>query len=112
MNKTAAASPLPNQPTILRNQPIALRKACPKTRTGGDLIELEPVNAYPTDYQECTEAALEERDNNARPDIANLSDTIDEYDATLSGLSLHIESFVVYDVVLTVCLICLYMKTA
>ncbi len=42
---------------------------------------------------------MEERDNNARPDIANLRDTIDEYDATLSGLSSHIESFVVYDVV-------------
>lgn len=56
-----------------------------KEQTGGDLIELEPVNAYPTDYQECTEVALEERDNNARPDIANLPDTIDEYDAVFVG---------------------------
>ena len=92
MNKTAAASPLPNQPTILRNQPIALRKACPKTRTGGDLIELEPVNAYPTDYQECTEAALEERDNNARPDIANLSDTFVVYDVVFVGYYTNIIS--------------------
>lgn len=56
-----------------------------KEQTGGDLIELEPVNAYPTDYQECNEVALEERDNNTRPDIANLPDTIDEYDAVFVG---------------------------
>lgn len=56
-----------------------------KEQTGGDLIELEPVNAYPTDYRECTDVALEERDNNARPDIANLPDTIDEYDAVFVG---------------------------
>lgn len=56
-----------------------------KAQTDGDLIELEPVNAYPEEYQKCTEVALEERDNNVRPDIANLPDTIDEYDAVFVG---------------------------
>lgn len=56
-----------------------------KEQTGGDLIELEPVNAYPADYQECTKVALEERDNNVRPDIANLPGTIEEYDSIFVG---------------------------
>lgn len=40
-----------------------------QTMTGGDMFEIEPVNPYPTEYTPCTEVALEERDNNARPAI-------------------------------------------
>lgn len=54
-------------------------------QTGGDLLELIPVTAYPTDYTACTEVALEERDNNARPAIQNLPASIDEYDTILIG---------------------------
>ena len=56
-----------------------------KEQTGGDLLELIPVTAYPTDYTACTEVALEERDNNARPAIQNLPASIDEYDTILIG---------------------------
>lgn len=54
-------------------------------QTGGDLLELEPVNAYPTDYEECGDVALVERDENARPEIANLPDSISEYDTVFVG---------------------------
>ena len=54
-------------------------------QTGGDLLELIPATAYPTDYTLCTEVALAERDNNARPAIQNLPASIDEYDTILIG---------------------------
>ena len=54
-------------------------------RTGGDLLEIQPATPYPTDYTECGDVALEERDNNERPAIANLPESIDQYDTILIG---------------------------
>jgi len=54
-------------------------------QTGGDLLELEPLNPYPTDYEECGEVAQVERDENARPEIANLPESISEYDMIFVG---------------------------
>ena len=54
-------------------------------QTGGDLLEIEPEAAYPTDYNETGELAKVERDENARPEIANLPSSIDEYDRILVG---------------------------
>lgn len=56
-----------------------------KERTGGDILEIQPETAYPTDYKECADVALVERDENARPKIANLPDSIDEYDTIFIG---------------------------
>lgn len=47
---------------------------------GGDLLKIEPSVPYPTDYDECTELALVERDENHRPAIANLPDDLSGYD--------------------------------
>lgn len=52
---------------------------------GGDLLEIEPLHPYPTDYEECGDVALVERDENARPKIANLPDSIKEYDTIFVG---------------------------
>ena len=54
-------------------------------QTGGDLLELDPVNPYPTDYQECGDVAKAERDENARPEISNLPESIAEYDTIFVG---------------------------
>jgi len=54
-------------------------------QVGGDLYEIEPETPYPTDYNECGDVAEVERDENARPEIANLPDSIDEYDTILVG---------------------------
>ncbi len=54
-------------------------------QTGGDLLELEPRNPYPTDYEECGDVALAERDENARPEIADLPESISEYDTVFVG---------------------------
>ena len=54
-------------------------------QTGGVLLEIQPETPYPEDYNECGDVALEERDNNERPAIANLPESIDQYDAILIG---------------------------
>lgn len=54
-------------------------------QTNGDLLEIEPLNPYPADYEECGDVALVERDENARPEIANLPDSIEEYDTIFIG---------------------------
>ncbi len=54
-------------------------------QTGGDLFEIVPVELYPTDYDECGEVALAERDSNARPEIQNLPESIEQYDTIFIG---------------------------
>lgn len=54
-------------------------------QTGGDLYEITPAEDYPEDYNETGDVAKAERDENARPEITNLSDSIDEYDRILIG---------------------------
>ena len=56
-----------------------------KEHTGGDILKIEPAVAYPTDYSECGEVARVERDENARPEIANLPNSLEEYDTIFIG---------------------------
>ena len=53
--------------------------------TGGDIFEIEPVVPYPTSYTPCTEVALEERDNDARPAIKDKVADWDKYDIVFIG---------------------------
>lgn len=53
--------------------------------TGADTFEIVPVTPYPEEYTPCTEVALEERDNNARPAIQNLPSSVSEYDNIIIG---------------------------
>lgn len=53
--------------------------------TDGDILRPEPTAAYPTVYNDCTEVAPTERDANARPEIANLPQNLDEYSAIFVG---------------------------
>lgn len=53
--------------------------------TGGDLFRIEPVTPYPTDYTECTEVALAERDNDARPAIVSTVENWSDYDIVFIG---------------------------
>lgn len=55
------------------------------SQTGADLFRIEPTVPYPTDYTECTEVALEERDNDARPAIADNVENWEQYDVIFIG---------------------------
>lgn len=56
-----------------------------KENIGGDILKIEPSNPYPTDYSECGDVAKKERDENARPEIANLPKSIEKYDTVFIG---------------------------
>ncbi len=54
-------------------------------QTGADIFRIEPVVPYPTEYTPCTEVAREEKDNNARPAIADEVENWDDYDTVFIG---------------------------
>lgn len=54
-------------------------------QTGADIFRIEPAVPYPTDYTECTEVAQEEKNNNARPAIANEVENWEQYDTVFIG---------------------------
>lgn len=54
-------------------------------QTGADILELIPQTPYPTDYGATGDIAKEERDANARPEIANLPESIGEYNTIFLG---------------------------
>lgn len=54
-------------------------------QTQAEIIEIEPLNAYPEDYGETADQAQIERDNNERPAIANLLDSLEGIDTLFIG---------------------------
>ncbi|MCM1302437.1 MAG: hypothetical protein NC226_12065 [Bacteroides cellulosilyticus] len=54
-------------------------------QTGADVFRIEPVVPYPTEYTPCTEVALEERDNDARPAIKATVENWADYDVVFIG---------------------------
>lgn len=47
---------------------------------GGDLFEIETVKPYSADYYACIDEAKKELHSNARPELKNYLENIDEYD--------------------------------
>ena len=54
-------------------------------QTGANLFRIEPVVPYPTEYTPCTEVALEEKNNDARPAIATTVENWEDYDTVFIG---------------------------
>lgn len=54
-------------------------------QTGAAVFRIEPVVPYPTEYTPCTEVALEERDNDARPAIKATVENWADYDVVFIG---------------------------
>ena len=53
--------------------------------TEGDIFEIETVDPYPDDYTETTEIAQEELNENARPQLSETVENIDQYDTIFLG---------------------------
>lgn len=51
-----------------------------QTAVGGDLFQVETVKPYSASYQTCTEEAAKELRENARPELVEYLDSIDDYD--------------------------------
>ena len=54
-------------------------------QTGADIFRIEAVVPYPTEYTPCTEVAREEKDNDARPAIADEVENWEQYDTVFIG---------------------------
>lgn len=52
---------------------------------GGELFPMIVTETYPDNYDECMERAADEKAENARPELANHLDNIDDYDVIFLG---------------------------
>lgn len=52
---------------------------------GGDLFSIRVTDPYPSDYDECLDRAANERAQNARPELANRVENMDDYDIVFLG---------------------------
>ena len=50
-----------------------------------DLFKVEPAVEYPADYMKCIDVAKKEQQNDARPEIKQTLDNIDDYDTIYIG---------------------------
>ena len=53
--------------------------------TGADMFEIQPENPYPNTYNECTDVAKKEQNENARPKFIGSVDNMDQYDTVFIG---------------------------
>lgn len=54
-------------------------------QTGADLFEIKPETSYPTTYQGLLDVSRQEMADNARPEIADTVDNMDNYDTLFIG---------------------------
>ena len=50
-----------------------------------DMFEITTMNKYPETYDECTEVAKQEKDDNARPEIIGTVENMEQYDTVFIG---------------------------
>ncbi|PKL67147.1 MAG: flavodoxin [Methanobacteriales archaeon HGW-Methanobacteriales-1] len=53
--------------------------------TGADILRIDPVNSYPEDYNETTEVAQKELNEDARPEISNHVENMADYSVIFLG---------------------------
>lgn len=54
-------------------------------RAGGDLFSITVTEPYSSDYDECLDRAADEKAENARPELVNHIDNMDDYDVVFLG---------------------------
>lgn len=53
--------------------------------TGADLFKIDPVQPYSKDYNECIEQAKQDQKRDARPELKEYPDSLEEYDTIYLG---------------------------
>lgn len=54
-------------------------------KVGGDIFEIQAVNPYPSDYNECVERAKQELEECYRPELKTIVKNIESYDVIFIG---------------------------
>lgn len=62
-------------------------------KAGGDLFPIIVSELYSSDYDECLDRAANEKAENARPELVNHVDNMDEYDVIFLGFPNMKQSF-------------------
>ena len=57
--------------------------------TGADMFKVERKTPYAKDYNTCIEEAKEEIENNTRPELVNVLNSIDDYDIIYIGAPVY-----------------------
>lgn len=53
--------------------------------TGSDLFKIDPLIAYSEDYSECIQQAKQDKKRNARPELKDYPENLDQYDTIYLG---------------------------
>lgn len=56
-----------------------------QTQVGGDIVRIEPKEAYPEEYEDLRLVARKQYENDERPEIKNKINNIDDYDTVFIG---------------------------
>ncbi len=56
-----------------------------QAETGGDLFSIRAAEPYPSDWDECLDRANQERGDNARPELAESTASLEQYDTVFLG---------------------------
>ena len=56
-----------------------------KEITGSDIFKIEPIRVYSIDYSRCIEEAKDDLNRDARPELKDYLDSIEEYDVIYLG---------------------------
>lgn len=65
------------------NTEIAAQKL--QKLTGADLFKIDPVQQYSKDYNECIEQAKQDQKRDARPELKEYPESLDQYDTIYLG---------------------------
>lgn len=65
------------------NTEIAAQKL--QELTGADLFKIDPVQQYSKDYNECIEQAKQDQKRDARPELKEYPESLDQYDTIYLG---------------------------
>lgn len=81
--KTSASINAEKDGTVIGNLRIIAEYVQKETK--GDLFSIHTVDKYPTGYRDTTDQATDEKDEDARPELSNKVENMNQYDTILLG---------------------------
>lgn len=72
-------------PSVTAPGNVAQLASWVQEETGGDLFSIQVTEPYPSGWDECLERANEERSQNARPELTETVENIENYDVVFLG---------------------------
>lgn len=74
-----------SSPSVLSPGHVQMLAGWIQEQAGGDLFSIKVAEPYPSDWDDCLDRANEERAENARPELTERVENIDDYDVVFLG---------------------------